>query len=80
MLYKRAFRLLLAALVVLPSALAQQPASERRTADEERLRAHVSHLAAPRLEGRKTGTPGAEQAAAYVAAEFRKLGLAPGGD
>jgi Peptidase family M28/PDZ domain len=41
---------------------------------------HVKTLAAPELEGRASGTPGAERAAHYVAAEMRRLGLRPGGD
>ena len=80
MLYRRTFlRLLLVALLVAPSALGRQAAPERAAADVERLRAHVMFLASPRLEGRKTGTPGAQAAAEYIEAEFRRLGLAPGG-
>ena len=41
----------------------------------ERLRAHVAYLASDKLEGRKTGTEGAEAAAAYVAREFAAAGL-----
>ena len=32
------------------------------------------------MEGRAAGTPGADRAAAYLAAEFRRLGLRPAGD
>jgi aminopeptidase YwaD len=46
-------------------------------ASDERLRAHVAHLASDRLEGRRTGTQGARLAAEYVAAEFKRLGLKP---
>ncbi|MDQ3803646.1 MAG: hypothetical protein M3416_07435, partial [Acidobacteriota bacterium] len=81
MLYKKTFpRLVLAALLVAPSVVARQAAPERAGVDVERLRAHVAHLASDRLEGRRTGTRGAEEAAAYVAAEFKRLGLEPGGD
>ncbi|HEX5708581.1 MAG TPA: hypothetical protein VFX96_14855, partial [Pyrinomonadaceae bacterium] len=67
------------ALALLPScALAQQATAN--DPDAARLRAHVTLLASERLDGRKTGTPGAESAAEYVASEFRKYGLAPGGD
>ena len=41
---------------------------------------HVKVLAAPEMEGRASGTPGAERAARHVAAEFQRLGLRPGGD
>ncbi|HYE16353.1 MAG TPA: M20/M25/M40 family metallo-hydrolase [Pyrinomonadaceae bacterium] len=59
----------------------QQKAAPPPPAPEaERLRAHVSHLASDRLEGRKTGTRGAQEAAEYVANEFIKLSLAPGGN
>ncbi len=52
----------------------------RSAPDVERLRAHVTYLASDKLEGRRTGTPGAEEAARYVAREFMRLGLAPGGN
>ena len=81
MLYRKLFpRLLLAVLLVAPSAVAQRAAADKASADVERLRAHVEHLASDKLEGRKTGTRGAEEAARYVAAEFKRLGLASGGD
>lgn len=81
MLYKKtSLRFLLAFALLAPSALAQQAAADKPAAEVERLRAHVRHLASDRLEGRKTGTPGAEEAARYVAAEFKRLGLEPGGD
>ena len=32
------------------------------------------------MEGRAAGTPGADRAAAYLTAEFRRLGLRPAGD
>ena len=45
-----------------------------------RVRAHVEFLADDLLEGRGTGTRGHEIAAAYVAAQFRAMGLQPGGE
>ncbi|MCM5529896.1 M20/M25/M40 family metallo-hydrolase [Parasegetibacter sp. NRK P23] len=42
------------------------------------LEAHVTFLASDQLEGRRTGTPGEEKAAAYIAGEFEKAGLQPG--
>ena len=41
---------------------------------------HVKALTAPEMEGRASGTPGAERAASYIEAEMRRLGLRPGGD
>ena len=42
--------------------------------------AHVKALSADELEGRGNGTFGLERAARYVEMEFKKAGLAPGGD
>ena len=40
---------------------------------------HVEYLASDKLEGRNVGSPGYDQAAAYVRAQFEKAGLnAPG--
>jgi len=41
--------------------------------------AHVKELADDRYEGRLTGTPGYDRAAAYVADRFKALGLQPAG-
>ncbi|HEX7956848.1 MAG TPA: hypothetical protein VF508_07905, partial [Pyrinomonadaceae bacterium] len=78
MLYQKSLRLLLALSVLAPSVFAQS-ASQAPVPDVERLRAHVSYLASDKLGGRRTGTPGAEEAARYVAREFIRLGLTPGG-
>ena len=48
--------------------------------DLQRLRAHVTYLASEQLEGRRTGTPGANSAAAYIAAEFARYQLRPWSD
>jgi hypothetical protein len=40
----------------------------------------VKILAGPEMEGRASGTPGAERAAAHIAQVFREAGLHPGGD
>lgn len=42
------------------------------------LHAHLSFLADDLLEGRETGTRGQKLAAAYIRAQFMRLGLAPG--
>jgi hypothetical protein len=52
----------------------QEPASEGK-----RWWSHVEFLAADALEGRNVGTAGFDQAAAYVEAQFREIGLKPGG-
>jgi aminopeptidase YwaD len=43
-----------------------------------RLQQHVSYLASDALEGRRTGTAGATDAARYIAGEFSRLGLSAG--
>jgi hypothetical protein len=44
--------------------------------DARRLRADLDYLCSPKLAGRLSLSPGAEQAARYIAEEFRKAGLA----
>ena len=60
----------------LTAALAQQPSSTAPSAD--RVRQVVTYLASDALEGRRTGTPGANDAAHYIAGEFNRYGLRPG--
>src|ERR1700674_5043317 len=57
-------------------ALAQQPTSSAPSVD--RIRQVISYLASDALEGRRTGTPGANDAAHYIAGEFNRYGLRPG--
>ena len=56
--------------VALAAPLAAQSSSSRLLAD-------VRHLSDDSLEGRLTGTPGADSAAAYVARRFAEVGLKP---
>src|SRR6185503_21031088 len=67
---------LLWVMVLAASGLAQQPAST--TASPDRLRQVVEYLASDALEGRRTGTQGANDAAHYIAGEFNRYGLRPG--
>ena len=60
-----------------PAAQAVAPADPAAAA---RVRGHIEFLADDLLEGRGTGTRGHEIAAAYVASQFRALGLQPAGD
>src|SRR6059058_4090207 len=57
-------------------AFAQQPSSNQPSVD--RIRQVIEYLASDALEGRRTGTPGANDAAHYIAGEFSLLGLRPG--
>jgi aminopeptidase YwaD len=74
---RRAVLLPVAFLLLLSSAAAARPVVAPG-ADE--LVADVRQLAAPAMEGRASGTAGAERAARYIADRFRALGLRPGGD
>ncbi len=46
----------------------------------DRLRAHLKFLASDLLEGRGPGQRGGDLAAAYIAAEFERMGLEPAGE
>jgi hypothetical protein len=71
----RAVFLVTLALTLAPWAIA---ADSTPTADW--LLDQVKILSAPDMEGRASGTPGAARAAAHIAEEFRRAGLAPAGD
>jgi hypothetical protein len=58
-------------------ALAQKPFVQLKPS-ADRLRETVTYLASDALEGRRTGSPGANDAAHYIAGEFQRLGLKPG--
>jgi len=66
---------LLLAVVLTTSAFAQQSGREQQVVSAERLRTHVAYLASEKLEGRRTGTPGATAAAEYIAKEFARYEL-----
>jgi hypothetical protein len=60
------------------AAFAQKDANALKYAGvitPEDAKKHLSVLASDAFEGRETGKPGAEKAAAYIAGEFQKLGL-----
>ena len=67
----RTLTLLLALLLSSLSLAAQEPAAK--------WWAHVSFLATDAMAGRDTGSPEHRKAAEYIAAEFKKAGLEPGG-
>lgn len=48
--------------------------------DPSRIQKHIKTLSDDTFEGRGTGTEGEKKAAAYIAAEFKKLKLQPKGD
>lgn len=58
-------------------------ATERKAAARvklETIREVTTKLSSPEFEGRGTGQPGADKAAAYLADRFAKLGLKPAGE
>ena len=72
--FKR-FSIFVAALLFMSlAAIAQQAELEPSAA---RLQQHVTYLASDALDGRRTGTAGANDAARYIANEFSRLGLRP---
>lgn len=70
------FPILVAALVLTTvGVIAQAPS--RNVPSAARLQQHISYLASDALDGRRTGTAGANDAAHYIAGEFSRLGLKP---
>src|SRR5437868_11771609 len=78
---RRLRRTIIQLLLVVVCAASAHAQTARTTNDQpsaEHLRAFVTYLASDKLEGRRTGTPGAEAAGQYIADEFKQLGLRPG--
>jgi Zn-dependent M28 family amino/carboxypeptidase len=73
---RKSLSLVLVLAFSLTAVVAQQPASREPSVD--RLRQVIAYLASDALEGRRTGTPGANDAAHYIAGEFNRFGLRPG--
>ena len=69
--------ILLITLLLTGIAVVAQQASFQFEPSAEKLRQHITYLASDQLEGRRTGTSGANEAARYIAAEFERLGLKP---
>ena len=55
-------------------------AQDQAAALAEAAKRHVVELADDKYEGRGAGYPGEEKAASYIADQFKKAGLKPGGD
>ncbi|HET6973608.1 MAG TPA: M20/M25/M40 family metallo-hydrolase [Pyrinomonadaceae bacterium] len=71
---KRFTSLVAALLLATFAAVAQQAETEPSAA---KLQQHVTYLASDELDGRRTGTAGANGAAKYIAREFERLGIRP---
>src|SRR5262245_49806840 len=52
----------------------------RSQSGNDELINHARYLASDELMGRAVGTPGIDKARDYIAAEFSKYGLVPGGE
>jgi Zn-dependent M28 family amino/carboxypeptidase len=74
-MFRKLINLSLVTTLAFAVAVAQRPTVSPPSV--ERIREHVTYLASDRLAGRRTGTPGASDAANYIAAEFKRLGLKP---
>ncbi|HEU4933978.1 MAG TPA: M20/M25/M40 family metallo-hydrolase [Pyrinomonadaceae bacterium] len=74
---KRLTSILAILLVTTLASVAQQPELEPSA---DKLQQHISYLASDALDGRRTGSAGANDAARYLAGEFSRLGLRPGND
>jgi aminopeptidase YwaD len=66
---------LVALLVAISIAAGGQQTQTQIAPSVERLRAHIEYLASDKLEGRRTGSSGANLAAEYIAREFSRYGL-----
>jgi peptidase M28-like protein/PDZ domain-containing protein len=73
---RRQLQGLFLAIALVGCAFAQQPSAGAPSIN--RLQQIIAYLASDALEGRRTGTPGANDAAHYIAGEFSLLGLRPG--
>ncbi|HEX7296780.1 MAG TPA: M20/M25/M40 family metallo-hydrolase, partial [Pyrinomonadaceae bacterium] len=74
---KRSYVLIIALLLTSISVAVGQQLAFQLEPDVENLRTHISYLASNRLEGRRTGSLGANEAARYIAVEFSRLKLKP---
>src|SRR5438876_11510514 len=73
-MFRKLFKFASIGLLLVSTAAAQQPGQP----SINRRQQIIAYLASDALEGRRTGTPGANDAAHYIAGEFSLLGLRPG--
>ncbi|WP_143309524.1 M28 family peptidase [Chitinophaga vietnamensis] len=68
---------------LLPLLVATIPVSAQKKVDRKtlsNLQTHVNYLSSDKLEGRRTGAPGEQLAAAYISSQMQQIGLSPKGD
>ena len=61
-------------------SLSVSPVLAQHKVDGKSAHSFIKYLASERLEGRKSGLPGGEKAAQWIAQKFREFGLEPAGD
>jgi hypothetical protein len=61
-----------------PALFANHSSNSAARFSAERITKHVAFLASDKLQGRRAGTPGADEAASYIEKEFRSYGLKTG--
>ena len=81
-MFRFAVRFTLTAVIAIPSlACAQRaPARGEGVITEALIKRHINVIADDSMLGRNTPSKGLEMTAAYVGAQFKRLGLKPGGD
>jgi Zn-dependent M28 family amino/carboxypeptidase len=82
-LSKARIQFALLAIAITPQVACSQmaaPATGEAAITEALIRQHVNVIADDSMLGRNTPSRGLEMTAAYVAAQFKRLGLKPGGD
>ncbi len=73
----------LSPVLLLPCLFATTSAQKLKKTDKatlSNLQTHIRYLADPRLEGRRTGTPGEKGASDYISVALGQAGLQPKGD
>ncbi len=65
------------ALIVAPTAAQSTPLPERRDSSLAAVKHDVEYLASKKLEGRATGSPGADSAADFLAKSYQAMALGP---
>jgi aminopeptidase YwaD len=66
-------------LILVGSSVTAQKLKKEDKQLQNNLQLHVTFLASDALEGRRTGTPGEQKAAEYIAKTFKEIGIAPKG-
>jgi hypothetical protein len=74
---KKAIHLMLALLLATTAYAQTKKQLPETVISKQEAEKQLRYLAADELMGRKTGTPGNDAAAAFIAKEFKRLGLAP---